>query len=142
MNIKVQLNKNVLKKINSDTFGLFASHEWHRLINPYTPHLTGKLERNVSYKPWQFTYLSPYSLYQYNGVLFVDPIYQVGGFTNDGGISWFSRRGVKKINSGKPLQYNKEHNSKATKEWDKAAIREKKDKNLASAMQGWVNKNI
>ena len=143
MKIKVQINdKEVLKKIEGDEFGEFASHEWKRLINPYTPHKTGNLERQVEYKPWEFTYLSPYSFYVYNGSLFVDPTYKVGGFTNDGGITFFSRPGVKKINSGKPLNYSKEHNPKATKEWDKAAIRDKQDKKLANAMQGWVNKNI
>lgn len=143
MKLKVQTNdKEVLKIIEGDELGNFASHKWKRLINPYTPHKTGNLERNVEYKPWEFIYLSPYSFYVYNGSLFVDPTYKVGGFTNDGGITFFSRPGVKKINSGKPLNYSKEHNSKATKEWDKAAIRDKQDKKLANAMQGWVNKNI
>ncbi len=143
MKLKVQINdREVLKKIEGDDLGKFASHEWKRIINPYTPHRTGNLERNVEYKPWEFIYLSPHGLYVYNGSLFVDPKYKVGGFTNDGGITYFSRPGIKKINSGKPLNYSKEHNPKATKEWDKAAIRDKKDRTLARAMQGWVDKNI
>ena len=142
MNIKVKINKEVFKTIDGDGIGEFASHEWHRLINPYTPHLTGNLERMVEYKQWEFTYLAPYALYQYNGDLYVDPYYNVGGFTPDGGITFFSRPGIKKINSGKPLNYSKEHNRKATREWDKAAIRDKQDVKLARAMQGWVNKNI
>lgn len=140
LDVKIK-DKEILKIIEGDDLGEFASHEWKRIINPYTPHKTGNLERNVEYQPWKFTYLSPYSYYIYNGSLFVDPKYKVGGFTKDG-ITWFSRPCVKKINSGKPLNYSKEHNPKATKEWDKAAIRDKQDKKLANAMQGWVNKNI
>lgn len=140
LDVKIK-DKEILKIIEGDEPGEFASHEWKRIINPYTPHKTGNLERNVEHKPWSFIYLSPYSHYVYNGSLFVDPKYKVGGFTKDG-ITWFSRPGVKKINSGKPLNYSKEHNPKATKEWDKAAIRDKQDKKLANAMQGWVNKNI
>ena len=65
--------------------------------------------------------MSPYSSYQYYGELYVDPLYKVGGFTNDGGITWFSRPGVKKIASGKPLNYLKDHNKHATSKWDEAA---------------------
>lgn len=143
MKIKVIINDSEInRKIDGDALGNFASHEWHRLINPYTPHRTGNLERNVRYKPWEFEYMSPYAHYQYAGDLYVDPIYKVGGFTPDGGVTFFSRPGVKKLNSGKPLNYSKEHNPKATREWDKAAIRDGQGKKLAKAMQGWVNKNI
>lgn len=143
MKLKVMLkDKEVIQKTEGKELGNFASHEWHRLISPYTPHKKGNLERNVEYKPWEFIYLSPYGPYVYNGDLFVDPVFEVGGFTPDGGVTFFSRPGVKKINSGKPLNYSKEHNSKATREWDKAAIRDKQDKKLAHAVQGWVNNNI
>lgn len=140
LDIKINYNE-IMKKVGGDDLGTFASHEWKRIITPYTPHKTGNLERNVEYRPWEFIYLSPYSFYVYAGSLFVDPKYKVGGFTKDG-ITYFSRPGVKKINSGKPLNYSKEHNPKATKEWDKAAIRDKQDKKLARAMQGWVDRNI
>lgn len=143
MKVDVQINdKEVLKKIEGEELGLYASHEWKRIINPYVPHRTGNLENLVEYKPWEFIYLSPYAQYQYGGSLYVDPLYGKGGFTPDNGITFFSRPGVKKINSGRPLNYSREHNPKATREWDKAAIRDKQDKKLAQAMQGWVNKNI
>lgn len=143
MKIKVQINSDkIIKKTEGDEIGKFAAHEWKRLINPYTPHRDGNLERNVQYKPWEITYMSPYAQYIYGGSLYVDPLYQVGGFTPDGGVTFFSRPGIKKINSGRPLKYNKEHNPKATQKWDEAAIRDGQDKKLANALQGWVNKNI
>ena len=143
MKIKVIINDSEInRKIDGDGLGNFASHEWHRSINLYTPHRTGNLERNVRYKPWEIEYMSPYAHYQYAGDLYVDPLYKVGGFTPDGGVTFFSRPGVKKLNSGKPLNYSKEHNPKATREWDKAAIRDGQDKKLAKAMQGWIDNNI
>lgn len=110
----VEVNINVprlVKIVHSDKLGNFASHEWHRLISPYTPHLTGNLERNVEYQPWEFTYISPYARPQYNGV----------------------------SKKGKAFKYSKEHNSKATREWDSAAKREKKDNALADAIQGYID---
>lgn len=119
---KVELNiPRILDKVENDKFGLFLAHKWKRLINPYTPHRTGNLERNVVYRPFEIEYLSPYSHYQYKGALYVDPLYKVGGFTKDGGITWFSRPGVKKVNTGRPLNYLKDHNPQATDHWDVAA---------------------
>lgn len=143
MKLKVMLkDKEVIQKIEGEKLGMFASHEWHRLISLYIPYRKGNLERNVKYKPWEITYLSLYAYYQYAGDLYVDPYYEIGGFTPDGGVTFFSRPDIKKINSGKPLNYSKEHNSKATREWDKAAIRDKQDKKLTRSVQEWVNNNI
>lgn len=132
---KVELNMpRILNKVENDKFGLFLAHEWKRLINPYTPHRDGNLERNVAYRPFEIEYLSPYSHYQYHGVVYVDPLYQVGGFTNDGGITWFSRPGVKKIATTRPLNYLKEHNPMATSYWDIAAAKAgQKDKLIRAA---------
>ena len=119
---RLELNEpKIIRKVTNDTFGLFLAHEWKRLINPYTPHRTGNLERNVEFSPFKIKYLSPYSQYQYYGVLYVDPLYRVGGFTNDGGITWFSRPGIKKVATSKPLNYLKDHNPHATSYWDVAA---------------------
>ena len=121
--VRVELNESrILNKLTNQRFGLFVAHEWKRLINPYTPHKTGNLERNVKYRPFEIEYLSPYSRYQYCGALYVDPVYSVGGFTSDGGITWFSRPGVKKVATSTSLNYLKDHNPQATDHWDEAAV--------------------
>ena len=120
--VKVELNiPKIVDKVTNDRFGTFLAHEWKKHINPYTPHRTGNLERNVIYRPFEIEYLSPYSQYQYYGVLYVDPLYRVGGFTNDGGITWFSRPGIKKVPTVTPLNYLRDHNPQATSHWDQAA---------------------
>ena len=134
--------KTVLNELQGEKLGNFASHEWKRIINPYTPHRDGNLERNVAYRPWEFEYLEPYAHYQYNGSVYVDPLYQKGGFTSDGGITFFSRPDVKKIDSGRPLNYSKEHNPKASRRWDEAAKRDGQDSKLVNAIQKWIDRNI
>lgn len=131
---EVKLNMpRILNKVENDNFGTFLAHEWKRLINPYTPHRTGNLERNVVYRPFEIEYLSPYAHYQYNGKLYADPLYEVGGFTKDGGITWFSRPGVKKVATTTPLNYLKDHNPKATDHWDQAAAKAGQQTKLVQA---------
>lgn len=133
-NVKVELNvPKILNKVENEKFGNFLAHEWKRLINPYTPHRTGNLERNVTYKPFAIKYVSPYAAYQYYGVLYVDPLYKVGGFTSDGGITWFSRPGIKKVATSTPLNYLKDHNPQATDKWDVAAAKAGQKKKLIEA---------
>lgn len=135
--VKVELNmRRVLDKVENDQFGLFLIHEWKKLINPFTPHRDGQLERNVAYNPFTVTYNEPYSHYMYGGILYVDPVYGVGGFTKDGGVTWFSRPGVAKVPSPRGFNYSRDHNPQATDHWDKAAERAgQKEKLVTSANQ-------
>lgn len=132
--IKVILNEpKIIYKVQNPQFGLFLAKEWKRLINPWTPNREGNLERNVVYRPFEIEYISPYSHYQYNGMLYVDPLYKVGGFTKDGGITWFSRPGIKKVATTTPLNYLKDHNPLATDHWDQAAEKAGQTEKLAKA---------
>ena len=71
-------------------------------------------------EPWEITYGVPYAAYQYNGEIYVDPKTGAGGFLTDEG--WKSRRGVKKVRSGRPLKYQKE-NPYSTDHWDEKAAK-------------------
>lgn len=123
MNVKIELNKSqIIDKITNDRFGRLVAGEWKRLIDPYTPRDTGQLENNVSILPFKIHYKSIYSHYMYTGIVYVDPIYKVGGFYNDD-YGWWSRPGVEKIPSGKKLKYIKNKNPRATDHWDVAAER-------------------
>lgn len=141
MTFDVKINTpQVLDKVKNDKFGTFVAHEWKRLINPFTPHRTGNLERNVEYKPFQIKYISPYSQYQYYGMLYVDPLYRVGGFTSDGGITWYSRPGVKKVATSTPLNYLKDHNPQATSKWDVAAVKAGQKQKLIKSINLYLNR--
>lgn len=129
--VDVKLNMpRILNKVENDRFGMVVAKEWKRLIDPYTPHRDGLLETNITIKPFTIIYKSPYSHYMYYGVPYVDPLYKVSGFTSDGGVTWFSRPGVKKVpDTGKRFNYSKDPNQFATDHWDqKAAQAGQKDK--------------
>lgn len=137
-NVKVDVTLNmprILNKVENDNFGLILAKEWKRLIDPYTPHKDGFLERNVALKPFEITYKMSYSHYMYHGVPYVDPLYRVGGFTNDGGITWFSRPGIAKVpDASKHFNYSKDPNQFATDHWDvKAAEAGQQDKLINAA---------
>lgn len=104
--------KPVLKKLKGDELGLFASNEWRRLIDDYVPADTLTLARNVRLTAWEIEYFSPYSVYVYNG------------------------------GRNKRAVFRKDRHYKATKEWDKAAIRDRVNEKLNKSIQGWVDKNI
>lgn len=130
-----------IRKIESSGFWEFGAKEWERQIRPYVPRRTGHLMSNVEFKPKTITYKEPYSAYQYFGRVYVDPKFNAGGFTKDG-ATFRSRKNVKKAPSDRQLQYRHNMNPKATKEWDKKAISEKKDLLLISSMQAWIDRNL
>lgn len=68
MNIKIVIDDaKVLAKVKNPEIGLFTSHEWKRLLNPYTPRNTGMLEQNVTYGPYWIRYNQEYAVYVYYG---------------------------------------------------------------------------
>lgn len=138
MNVRIDLNEpKILQTIKSDRFGEHAAQTWKDIIDPYTPKDTGLTMESARIYPWIIHYIQPWSAYIYNGKLYVDPIYNVGAFFN-ADYGFWSRPGVKKIPSGKPLNYQK-NNPYATDHWDKkaeqAGQKEKLAKTLESALK-------
>ena len=72
MNLRIDLNEPQIRaRVTSDSFGLFVSNEWKRLIDPYTPRDTGTMEESAKVHPWEIHYVQPYSTRQYYGYNFV-----------------------------------------------------------------------
>ena len=105
MEMKININSpQILAKVTSDRFGLLVSHEWKRLIDPYTPRdtaaLMGVTGQTVDEKPFKLHYKVPYA----------EAVY-------------YNRRGVKFITQGSG------RNPYATDHWDfKAEAAGQKDK--------------
>lgn len=57
----------ILEKVTSDRFGLLVSHEWKRLIDPYTPRDTGIMQESAKAYPFKIHYIQPYSTRIYYG---------------------------------------------------------------------------
>ena len=72
MDIRIDLNEpRIREKVTNDRFGLFASNEWKRLIDPYTPRDTGALMgaigQTVDIQPFRLHYKEKYAEYVYYG---------------------------------------------------------------------------
>lgn len=118
-----------LKKIDNDEFWTFAASEWHRLISPYTPKKTGNLIENVTIRPKEIEYKSPYAHYQYEGKV-------MGKNYHDPDSGFWSP--LKKKYTGGNLKYKTDKNKDASKEWDKAA-KPKQEEKLIDALQDYVD---
>lgn len=79
MKLQININEPSVKgKLQNDKFGLLVSHEWKRLIDPYTPKDTGALMGvtgvTVQVEPFKLHYTMSYADEVYNnprGVTFI-----------------------------------------------------------------------
>lgn len=142
MGVTVEVNVNqgkIQELVTNDNFGLFVAHEWKRLIDPYTPHDTGTLQGTVTYEPFAINYNAPYAHYIYTGEVYVDPLYNVGGFYSPE-YGWWSRPGVQKIPSGRSFaHFNTNTNPNATDHWDTVAANSGQLDKLTRTLEAAIN---
>lgn len=116
-----------LKKVDNDKLWLFSATEWNKLISKYVPMETGNLRNNVILRPKEIEYKSNYAHYLYKGILMVG--------TN--GSPW-AEKGDTKHYTTTALNYKKNMNVLASKEWDVAAKPTQSPK-LITAMQKYID---
>lgn len=96
-------------------------------IQRYMPLSTGQLVRETntlnasvlgSGKVYVYPPNNAYGHYQYMGIVYKDPVYNVGGFYSDN-YGWWSRRGISKVKSTQLLKYSQPN---ARREWGQYAI--------------------
>lgn len=137
--VRIDLDEaGILKRVQNEKFGMLAANEWKRLIDPYTPHDTGTLQSNVIIRPFEIEYNSRYAHYIYTGEVYVDPLFNVGGFYSPN-YGWWSRPGIKKKASGRSFKhFNTNTNPNATDHWDEVAANsgqlDKLSRTLTSAL--------
>lgn len=95
---------------------------WYRYMKKYIPMQSGILAGNVSIDENGIYFLSKYAHYQYMGVLYVDPDYGIGAFFDPSTGTFWSRKGVEKVPSNRPLNYNHEQNPDAQANWGQVAM--------------------
>lgn len=76
-------------------------------ITRYMPYKNGVLAYKSKYikSPTEIEVLGPYARYMYYGEVMVDPKTGAAGFRDKDG-QWKSRRGVPKVRSGRPIDYD------------------------------------
>ena len=109
-------NNTINRICNDDELGLFLASEWSRHFAKYVPMDTGTLRTDISIKPFQVIYNSPYAHYQWEGRLYVGA----------NGSSWAKPGEIKKP-TDIPLKYSKEQNPLATSHWEVPAYEAFKD---------------
>lgn len=102
-------------------------------VQRYMPISSGQLisETNVlnatvlgSGKVYVYPPNSAYGHYQHEGIVYKDPVYNVGGFYNTQTGQWWSRRGISKVPSTQLLTYSQPN---AHRYWGQYAIDHHKD---------------
>lgn len=122
MQIKIDVKINTAKLAkefealkNDDV--MYEIHDlFSKMCDPYVPMYTGVLSKTVTVTKDSVTYEQPYAHYQYTGELYLAP----------NGSAW-AKKDEEKYPSGIPLQYSKEEHELASKEWDKAMMRDNGD---------------
>lgn len=125
--IIVKLNMpQILDKVQNNEFGKFLSSEWHDLLKQYTPHRDGFLQKNVTYKPFEFTYHEPYAHYMYTGIVYGPnlPIDSEGKLVfpfDESRVEKWKSPHIHKYPTERRFNYGTDPNPFATDHWDKAA---------------------
>ncbi len=93
-------------------------------MQKYMPQDTGNLiqqtnilNQSIRGEVCAYPPATDYGRYQYEGKLYVDPLYNIGAFHSPD-FGFWSRKGVKKIESERELEYS---NPIATPHWDETA---------------------
>lgn len=135
MSTKVKLEMKpvgvILARLGIDEKGRvqrFLTETVNKRITRYMPFRTGVLATKLKFvsSPTEITVNGPYARYQYYGEIMVDPKTGAAGFLNKDG-QWKSRKGVNKVRSGRPIQYDKTKNARAGPFWDRRMMAAEKD---------------
>lgn len=132
MNIRVDVNIDVKKlqqqfdSLKDDDCMYQVHNLFAKMCDPYVPMQEGVLSQSVALgiAAHSITYYGPYAHYQYVGEVYGPniPIMEDGIITG-----WFSPPNQKKHPTGRDIQYDTEKHPLASKEWDKAMMRDKGD---------------
>ncbi len=146
INIQVDIDTDKLAKkfeaLKNDYVMLQVHNEFKRMCNPYVPMKEGFLSQeqgksgSVEVTKDHVRYFAKaegsnksYAHYMYVGEVYGPnlPIYKHGVL-----VGFYSIKDKKKTPTGRPIDYNKEFHMLATKEWDKAMMRDHGDEFIAN----------
>jgi hypothetical protein len=114
--------------------GGVAQYTWSKIVFdgsvPYMPMITGNfidrslMESEPVMDQGELIYPGPFAHYLWEGVLYVDPEYGKGAFFSEEYGFW-SRPGVTKVPTNKPLEFTQESNPDAGPRWTERAAADK-----------------
>ena len=125
MRVKVDfsfIKKDITNILNNREVKLAINNEFARMCDPYVPMVEGMLSQSVQVQEDGIYYPGPYAHYMYIGQVYGPniPIVENGEI-----VGWFSPPGKQKYPTGREIHYTTELHPLASKEWDKAMLRDK-----------------
>lgn len=110
----------------------------HRMTR-YMPFRSGALATKLKIirSPTEIEVLGPYAHYQYEGVVWVDPVTHAAGFLTANG--WRSRRDVPKVQTSRTLDYDRSKNPEAGPHWDRRLMAAEGEA-IAADVQDYIDK--
>lgn len=122
--VKLEPTRKILRNLGLDQRGAvqkFWTATVLRRIQKYMPYRTGEtikltIAQTDINKP-EIVTDTPYARMLYYGKVMVDPKTGKAGFLTENG--WMSRKGVKKVPSGRNIEYTKTKNQQAGPYWDR-----------------------
>lgn len=127
----------MLTSLVDDELMLQVHNLFAKMCDPYVPMDEGVLAQSTIISPTGVTYTQPYAHYQYVGMVYGPniPIFQDGLL-----VGFRSIPGRKKDPTGREINYSTERHPLATKEWDKAMMRDKGDEFIEQVRQLLIRK--
>lgn len=114
----------------------FFTEVCYKKMSQFVPGGTSSiLNQVVNLQVASITYEHPGAHYLWNGMKYVDPKYKIGAFYSPD-YGYWSRPGIAKVSSGKPLKY---HTPGTGAHWDKLMWNSKKDEVLKE-VQSYVDR--
>lgn len=122
--VKMEPTQKIIHNLGLDQRGAvqkFWTATVLRRIQKYMPYRTGEtikltVAQTDTNKP-EIVTDTPYARMLYYGKVMVDPKTGKAGFLTENG--WMSRKGVKKVPSGRNIEYTKTKNQQAGPYWDR-----------------------
>ena len=117
------IKKDVTNILESSKTKLAINNEFARMCEPYVPMDSGMLAHNAVIITEDYVeYATPYAHYMYIGQVYGPniPIVKNGQI-----VGWFSPKNKQKHPTGRAINYSTDRHPLASKEWDKAMMRDK-----------------
>lgn len=141
--IKVDMKpvNTILKRLGVTPDGdvqLFVTKTVSHRMTRYMPYRSGVLADNKKKikSPTEILVDGPYVHYQYEGVVWVDPVTHAAGFLTANG--WRSRKHVPKVETSRPLDYDHSKNPEAGPHWDRRLMAAEGDA-IAADVQEYID---
>lgn len=116
------IKRDIQDVLNDKATRLAINNEFARRCDPYVPMAEGVLAQSVQVQEDGIYYPGPYAHYMYIGQVYGPniPIVKNGEI-----VGWFSPKDKPKHPTGREIHYSTDRHPLATKEWDKAMMRDK-----------------